>query len=162
MTTTHAKSQCDNDWREFVESVARLHRPKMGATELTKHYRGTTVTWQGEVQNVYLDEPEIFSYLAMSMPCHELRLSEDKVLRARRVTMSIAADKVDVWAKCNVGESIVIRGILDFWGHMEGGIVSPSHDDDLNVAPSVSVYEPDYASQYNDLQISLINPLLVS
>lgn len=150
------------DWCEFVDSVACIYTPGMGATELTRHYRGATVTWEGEVQKTVLN-PDFEPRFVMSMPYHESKLTDDKMLRAQPLILRIPVDQVSAWEKCQVGELISFQARLDFYGFREGDrIVEPTHDDDVGVAPSVKVIEADQASAYNELRVKTINSILLS
>jgi hypothetical protein len=134
----------------------------MGATELTKNYRGATVTWEGIVQEVMLN-PDFEPYFVMNMPYHESKITDSKMLRAQRLKLRIPVDQVSAWKECLVGDLIAFQARLDFYGFREGDrIVEPTHDDDVGVSPSISVLESDQANAFNDLRVKTINSVLVS
>ena len=144
MKTKIEEFDWQKDWIEFVQSLACVYVPGMDDDELTQKYAGNQIMWKGKIEDVQLDN-DIYRFLGIGMPAHEVMLSSGRVLRARRLVIPVHESKVSLWEKSCVGMDICFTasiGISDL-GQSSLGVSVPARPS-ANQRPAdlnISVYD---------------------
>lgn len=115
-----------NSWIEFVDSVASVYETGMTSEELTKHYIGFPIMWQGLIEEIRLDE-EFYEHLfvgkiALGMPLHKTTLKSNSPFKARRLIINVPKEERDNWSQCSVGDKIKFQAHMDIFNSRKSSI----------------------------------------
>ncbi len=127
-------------WEEFLAQISMLFDSGKSEAEISDHFAGSSVEWEGVVTEVKLSE-EYAPGIALSMHPETFPLAGGKVMRADYQYLNIDPDRCFDWSQCAVGDKIRFSAKISKSEGPFPAIQISEFDGDLEVVLMIGLYD---------------------